>query len=291
MIIARLQLESLINAVVTPVLIFGVMLAYDWRLALVLASSAPFAVLALRYGERIFARVWRLQAAARVQANARMVEYIQGIAVIRAFNLSGDRLQQFRAGLSEYRAASLRTVTQITPALVMFLSVLELGFALLLVVGAALFTNGSLSGDRFLFFMVLGLAFYTPLMAMADMLEFYRIMQNCVRNLNEFLQAPLLPTEKTPLQPQDTTIEFKDVSFSYSGDRVLDNVNFTIPPRSMTALVGPSGSGKTTIVNLIARFWDVNAGAVTLGGRRCPTARDQYAARPNDNGLSRCLSV
>ena len=259
-------LESLINAVVTPIIIFGVMLVFDWRLALVLASSVPFALLALRYGEKIFARVWRLQAAARVQANARMVEYIQGIAVIRAFNLSGDRLQQFRAGLRKYRAASLRTVTQLTPALVLFLSVLELGFAILLVVGSALFMNGSLSGDRFLFFMVLGLAFYTPLMAMADMMEFYRIMQNCVRNLNEFLQASLLPTAQAPQPPKDITIEFKNVSFSYGDDPILENVSFTILPRSMTALVGPSGSGKTTITNLIARFWDVDDGAVILGG-------------------------
>ena len=107
-------LESLINAVVTPILIFLVMLVYDWRLALVLASSVPFALMALRYGETIFARVWRLQSAARVQANARMVEYIQGIAVIRAFNLSGDRLAQFRHGLQDYRTASClcRAVSQ-----------------------------------------------------------------------------------------------------------------------------------------------------------------------------------
>ncbi|MEO1350910.1 MAG: ABC transporter ATP-binding protein [Cyanobacteria bacterium J06635_15] len=259
-------LESLINAMVTPVIIFAVMLVYDWRLALVLASSVPFAILALRYGEKIFARVWRLQAAARVHSNARMVEYIQGISVIRAFNLSGDRLRQFRAGLWDYRTASLRTSTELTPAMVMFLSVLELGFALLLVVGATLFVQGNLSGENFLFFMVLGLAFYMPLMAMADMLELYRIMQNCVRNLNEFLRSPLLPTTQTPQHPSDITIEFKQVSFSYGNEPVLDNVSFTVPPRSMTALVGPSGSGKTTITNLIARFWDASTGVVALGG-------------------------
>ncbi|MEL7313888.1 MAG: ABC transporter ATP-binding protein [Cyanobacteria bacterium J06559_3] len=267
-------LESLINAVVTPLLIFVVMLIYDWRLALVLASSVLLALLALRYAEQVFARVWRLQAAARVQANARMVEYIQGIAVIRAFNLAGDRLHQFRTGLQDYRTTSLNTVTQIVPALILFLSTLELGFALLLVVGAAFFVNGSLTGDRFLFFMVLGLAFYIPLMAMADMMELYRIMQNCVRNLNEFLQAPLLPAASTPQPLSDTAIEFQNVSFSYGGETVLDRVSFKIPPGSMTALVGPSGSGKTTITNLIARFWDVNSGAVTVGGvdvRQIPT--------------------
>ena len=267
-------LESLINAVVTPILIFVVMLVYDWRLALVLASSVLLALLALRYAEQVFARVWRLQAAARVQANARMVEYIQGIAVIRAFNLGGDRLHQFRTGLKQYRTASLDTVTQIVPAMILFLSTLELGFALLLVVGAAFFVNGSLAGDRFLFFMVLGLAFYTPLMAMADMSELYRIMQNCVRNLNEFFQARLLPTATTPQPLRDTAIEFQNVSFSYGGETVLDQVSFQITPGSMTALVGPSGSGKTTITNLIARFWDVNAGSVTVGGvdvRQIPT--------------------
>lgn len=267
-------LESLISAVVTPVLIFIVMLMLDWRLALVLAASVPFAVLALRYGEQVFARVWRLQSAARIQANARMVEYIQGIAVIRAFNLSGDRLQQFRAGLNQYRRASLRTATQITPAMIVFLSVLELGFALLLVVGAALFVNGSLSGNRFLLFMILGLAFYTPMMAMAEMMEFYHIMQNCVRNLNEFLQAPLLPPATTPQRPADTSIAFRNVNFSYGNETVLNRVSFTIPPRSMTALVGPSGSGKTTITNLIARFWDADSGSISLGGvdvRQIPT--------------------
>ena len=70
--------------------------------------------------------------------------------------------------------------------------------------------NGNPSRDRFLFFMVLGLAFYTSLMAMADRLELYRIMQNCVRHLNKFLQAPLLPTAQAPQLPQDTTIEFKN---------------------------------------------------------------------------------
>ncbi|MEM6502482.1 MAG: ABC transporter ATP-binding protein [Cyanobacteria bacterium P01_C01_bin.89] len=267
-------LETMITAVVTPVMILLVMLAYDWRLALTLLSSVPFAVLALNYGERVFVRVWRLLAKARVQANARMVEYIQGIAVIRAFNLAGDRLQQFRTGLKKYRSASLNAVTQLIPAQTFFLSSLELGFALLLIVGSAFFASGSLTGSSFLFFMVLGLAFYKPLMSMADMLELHRIMQNCVRNLNEFLHVPLLPVASTPQPLQGSTIEFQNVSFSYGSETVLDRVSFKLFPNSMTALVGPSGSGKTTITNLIARFWDVDSGAVTLGGvdvRQIPT--------------------
>ncbi|PMB17841.1 ABC transporter ATP-binding protein [Fischerella thermalis] len=267
-------LETLIAAVVTPIVIFIVMLLYDWRLALVLVSSVPFALLALRFAMTTFAQVWRSQAVARMRANSRMVEYIQGIGVIRAFNLSGERLQRFRAGLTDYRVESIRTTTKLTPAQVIFLSVLELGFALLLLVGTALYLNGSLSSDRFLFFMVLGLAFYAPMMMLGEMLAFYRIMQNCVRNINEFMRSPLLSEPLSPRIPQGTTIEFKDVSFSYDSERVLEHVSFTIPERSITAIVGASGSGKTTITNLIARFWDVNAGEVTIGGvdvRHIPT--------------------
>ncbi|NEP61681.1 MAG: ABC transporter ATP-binding protein [Symploca sp. SIO2G7] len=259
-------LETLITAVVTPAFIFVVMLVYDWRLALVLGCSVPFALLALQFAMNTFARVWRSQASARIRANSRMVDYIQGIPVIRAFNLSGERLTQFRNSLTDYRVASIRTTTKLTPAQVVFMSVLELGFALLLVVGTSLYVSGSLSGDRFLFFMVLGLAFYTPMMMLSEMLAFYRIMQNSVRNINEFVQSPLLPEPQALEQPQGTTIAFNNVSFSYGDETVLDQVSFSIPERSMTALVGPSGSGKTTITNLIARFWDVDQGSVTIGG-------------------------
>ncbi|MEM1425691.1 MAG: ABC transporter ATP-binding protein, partial [Cyanobacteria bacterium P01_H01_bin.130] len=125
-------LETLITAVITPAFIFVVMVFYDWRLALVLGASIPFALLALRFTANTFMRVWRSQSIARVRANSRMVDYIQGISVIRAFNLSGERFTQFRNSLVDYRIASTRTATEVTPAQVVFLAVLELGFALLI---------------------------------------------------------------------------------------------------------------------------------------------------------------
>jgi ATP-binding cassette subfamily B protein len=259
-------LEYTISALVTPFLMFVVMLAYDWRLAWITAASVPFALIALLFAIGTFARVWRTQAEARVKANARMVEYIQGIPVLRAFNLAGDRLHQFRQGLEDYRVASVQTTIALSPAMTAFLSVLELGFAALLVVGTSFYLNGSLSGSQFLFFMVLGLAFFAPMMGMGEMLAFYRILQNGVRNIRQFLQAPILPEPQNPRLPSNTEIEFQRVSFSYGQDTVLDQVSFRIPEGSITALVGPSGSGKTTVTNLIARFWDVSEGSVRIGG-------------------------
>lgn len=283
----RTVLTALLGALLAPALLFIVMLTQDWRLALALAVSViPFVLILSRF-LHVFREVWHEQSSARTRANSRMVEYIQGISIIRAFNLSGARFSQFERAIEEYRQASTRTVTRIVPMMVAPAVVLELGFALLLVLGARFYTGGTLDMNTFLLFLVLGAGFYVPFAALADMLAYVRIIQNSVRNINAFLKTPTLPEPAVPQQPQGFAIDFDTVSFDY-GDtdtpphddtgvqppgrtmpvspRVLDRVSFHIPERSFTALVGPSGSGKTTITNLIARFWDTTGGSVRIGG-------------------------
>ncbi|NEP84930.1 MAG: ABC transporter ATP-binding protein, partial [Okeania sp. SIO3B3] len=165
-----------------------------------------------------------------------------------------------------YRVASRETTTRISPAMIGFLSVLEIGFALLLVVGVSLAVSGAVTFETFLIFMLLATAFFNPMMMLGEMVSFQRIVANGINNINEFLTAPLLPEPAVSRSPQGYAIAFKDVHFSYADEKVLNGVSFDIPENAMVALVGPSGSGKTTITNLIARFWDVDAGSVTVGG-------------------------
>ncbi|NJM07888.1 ATP-binding cassette domain-containing protein, partial [Candidatus Gracilibacteria bacterium] len=227
----------------------------------------PLAFLALRTAIGVFARFGREQSDARTRANSRMVEYIQGIPVIRAFNLGGARLGQFQRALDSYRVTSRRTTTAIAPAFTIFIATVEIGFAVLILVGAWLFSSGALSAPVFLLLLVLASAFYAPLLAVGDAIAVQRMMQNSVRNVNAFLRSPLLPEAIQPQQAQGFAIAFEKVFFDYGeGQPVLNDVSFRIPERSITALVGPSGSGKSTITNLIARFWDVTGGRVSVGG-------------------------
>jgi ATP-binding cassette subfamily B protein len=214
----------------------------------------------------VFARIWRAQMLARTAANSRMVEYIQGIGVIRAFNLSGSRMGHFEQTMGEYRDASIRTITAVSPTMVIFMMTIEIGLAAILLFGSFFYLQGSLSVETFLLFMFLGISFYRPLMNLNDMLGYNRIVRNSVRNINEFLKTPLLPEPSQGTRPQGFNIDFENVTFGYEDKTILDGVSFHIPERSLVALVGPSGSGKTTITNLIARFWDVNGGAVKVGG-------------------------
>ncbi|MBI1298513.1 ATP-binding cassette domain-containing protein [bacterium] len=276
----RSTIGVLMTALIAPVMLFVYMLTQDWRLALALGVSTLPMIFVLRKAMVVFARVWRTQSAARSVANSRMVEYIQGIHIIRAFNLAGGRFERFAGAMEEYRLASTRTVTAMTPWGAVGVFFLEMGFALFLILGQRFYVEGSLTQETFLLFLVLSLAFYLPLYALFEMLAFIRMVQNSVRNINTFLHHPILPEPAQPRLAGGFAIEFNDVSFDYvnrnssaaSTDaaiepaRVLDQVSLTIPERSFTALVGPSGSGKTTITNLIARFWDVQHGAVKIGG-------------------------
>lgn len=262
----RTPLNLIILSIVTPMMLFLVMLRTDWRLALIALAGFPVAFWVLGRTFAIFARVWQAQMKARTSANSRMVEYIQGISVIRAFNLSGNRMGQFDDAMQDYRVASLRTVTSLSPAMVAFMMTVELGSAAVLLFGSIFYLQGTLAAETFLLFMFLSIAFYHPLMALGDTLGFNRIVRNSVRNINEYLSTPLLPEPTKNKQPAGFSIDFEGVTFGYEDKRILDNVSFHIPEKKLVALVGPSGSGKTTITNLIARFWDVNDGAVKVGG-------------------------
>jgi ATP-binding cassette, subfamily B, bacterial len=262
----RLSTAMFVAGVVAPAMIFVFTLFLDWRMALAMGASIPFALIIMRRGLRVFDQVWHAQREARKLANSRMVEYIQGISVIRAFNLPGERFTQFEQAMNRYRIASRETVTRISAAMSGFGSVLEIGFALMLIVGTWLAVQGSLSFAGFLIFMLLGTSFYAPIMMLGEMASLRRILASGVNNLNEFLQTPTLPEPTICKQPNGYAITFEDVHFGYEDEKVLNGVSFTIPEKSMVALVGPSGSGKTTITNLIARFWDVQAGSVKVGG-------------------------
>lgn len=271
----RMPTDMFISGVVAPSLLFIAMLFIDWRLALAAGIGLPVALFILRATMRVFGQIWALQRVARTQANSRMVEYIQGISVIRAFNLAGTRMGQFQQAMDGYRTASIQTQTKTTPAMIGFLSTMEFGYAVVVAVGTVLFLGGGLTGTTFLLFLFLALAFYQPLMFLGELVALQRITENSVRNLNEFIQTPMLSEPEQGQQPTDASVVFEQVHFSYDTDLAvaerpnaptLTDVSFQIPARGITALVGPSGSGKTTITNLIARFWDIDHGSVRVGG-------------------------
>lgn len=144
-----------------------------------------------------------------------------------------------------------------------------------LFVGTYLLLGGTLGVPMFVMFLVIILRFYHPLQQVGTYLAELRYFRQSFDRIQAVLDEQPLPEPADNPRLEYFDIAFREVSFRYEEDAVLERVTFTIPERSVTALVGPSGSGKTTIANLIARFWDVQSGEVRIGGRNIKELRTE----------------
>ena len=200
-------------------------------------------------------------------ATSRMIEFVQGINVIRAFNRLSKGRQDFEQALRTFRDVSNFMVRRLTAPIILFAVVVMLGIpAMMLMVGLRL-SAGAIDPATAVAALVLLFALYGPLVNLVAVMEITRLADASLTRMDRVLEAVPLPQPVSPRAAQGFHVTFDHVRFGYRpGDVVLQDISFEAPPRSMTAIVGPSGSGKSTILNLLARFWDVDQGSIRVGG-------------------------
>jgi ATP-binding cassette subfamily B protein len=257
---------QLVTAIALPVFIAVFLLFIDWRMALATLSVIPVALVILKTSRTVFKRLAKQRAKAAAEANSRIIEYTQGIGVIKAFGQIGSRFKKFEAAMADYKRTNVDLVVKLVPPDVAFSAILGLGLGIILLVGSYLFLGGELSLEIFLLFLVLGLQIYVPIQNLFVYMAMMRVMDASMERVIEVLNRKPLPEPDDDPELNRFDIEFKNVSFKYEDTDVLKVVNFTVPQNTITALVGPSGAGKTTVANLIARFWDVDSGGILIGG-------------------------
>jgi ATP-binding cassette subfamily B protein len=260
-------LPLMVGAVGLPIAVFAVLLAVDPWMALATVATIPLALPLFVLTNRIFSGLATKRQRLQGAATARIVEYVQGLAVVRAFNLAGARLAAFQRSLDDFRAVNAKLAVQIVPLALSFVTVVELGMPVLLAAGTYWLGTGRIDAGTLLVFLVLSLRVYGPLLQAAEQAELLRIADAALARIEEILEVPALPEPRRTLVPGDASVAFEGVRFGYGREGLaLRHVSFTAAPGSMTALVGPSGSGKTTVLSLISRFWDPQRGRVRLGG-------------------------
>lgn len=257
---------KVVSAIALPMMIAVVLFFIDWRLTLATLTGVPIAIVIYFSNQRIQKQVAQAQKQAIVATNSRMIEYIQGLAVIKAFNQTGKRFNQLEKAINDYKKANLAMVTELTVPALAFAGILDLGAAVILFVGAYLLFGGQLTIPTFLLFLILSLRFYAPMHQLVEYSAMMRMMDAALDRITDVLRIQPLPEPEKHQELKKFDIEFKNVCFSYEHTPILQNINFRVPEGSITALVGVSGSGKTTITNLIARFWDVDNGEILVGG-------------------------
>ncbi len=254
-------------AMLTPLVVAIALSWLSWRMTVAMLFSVGLAAPLILVSLRVLDRLHHKLKAAEVESASRLIEYAQGMSVIKAFHQRGRRYERLDGSLTRLRDASIAAAVKTAPTFLSALAVLEIGFTFILMSGIYLLLGGEITMAVFLLFLLVSLRLYASLMLVANYLVLLKMMATSARRIKALLdERPLAePARDVPLPNYD--IEFRDVTFRYEDQVVLDEVSFTIPERTMTALVGPSGSGKTTVANLIPRFWDVQRGEVRIGGK------------------------
>ncbi|MFD0425162.1 ABC transporter ATP-binding protein [Streptomyces parvus] len=276
-------LQPLVTGVLTPATVVVVMLFLDWRLGLAALVCSPLILLAARVSVRLLNRMDEIDDAAGVEASGRVLEFARNQPVLRAFGRTTDGYPPLEAALEEQRAAARKQVWMSVPGMLLGGFAVQMCFSALIGVGASLALDGAVDPVELVALLALVARFAGPLAEVGDFAAVVRMARNDMGRVRAVLDEPPLPEpERSTPVTEPGAVEVDRVRFGYPGrhgegpgDVVLDDVSFTVAPRTVTALVGASGSGKTTLTRLIARFFDVDAGTVRVGG---VDVRDQTTA-------------
>lgn len=199
-----------------------------------------------------------------------VISFVEGIGVIKSFNLVGEKSGQLQSEFANTRDRALEFEHKMTPWMLSINIILAIGTAVIFGLAVWLKGQGELSLSYMLGVLLFVFDLFGPIKALYNEATRLTVMDGCLNRIEEVFGESTLPDSGTKtLQNQGETpnnVAFENVSFSYGKEEVLHNVSFEMKPNSMTALVGASGSGKSTIANLLARFWDIKKGSISIGG-------------------------
>jgi ATP-binding cassette subfamily B protein len=257
----------LFGGIITDVAVCALLAFYNWRMALALFAALPVS-LGLVLGSRKLQVLWgERHVLAKLAVSDQVQEYLEGIKVVKAFGLSGEKSKALERSLRNMMKEAIRFEGFTGVFIVLAMMILQVGIGLVVLIGVSLFTGGSLGVIPFLTFILISAKIYSPLIVIFTLLPEFFYFLISTKRMQKVRQEPVMEGDEN-FVPENYNIELKNVSFSYNnGEDVIKNINLSVPRGGVTALVGPSGSGKSTLSRLIARFWDVREGEILIGGK------------------------
>ena len=200
--------------------------------------------------------------------NSTIVEYIEGIEVIKTFNQSETSYKKFTDSIRDFEKLTLNWFKSTWLGGNLMTTIMPTTLLGVLPIGLLLYKSGSLEPEEIVLSIILSMALVGPIMGLTTYLNSLKMIKYAARSLDEVLEEKELQDTKESRKPDSFGIEFDNVSFAYHEDdpKVLDRLSFEVKSGKFTALIGPSGGGKSTVARLISRFWDVTDGSVKVGG-------------------------
>ena len=258
------ELPSNIAAPLCSILLIFIL---DWRMGLASLITIPLGILFFAAMMRGYGPRMENYMRSANDMNSSLVEYVNGIQVIKAFNRSASSYGKYSKSVNYFHDSTMEWWSQCWFWNAAARAVLPSTLLGTLPVGAWLYMEGTLSLPVFLISLVVPLGFVAPLMKVSEAMEQVSMIKGNLEQVTAFLKTPELVRPSEPVSLGERTYQFEDVHFGYKETEVLHGISFQTRPGTMTAIVGPSGSGKSTIAKLMAGFWDVTSGSVRFGSQ------------------------
>lgn len=266
MVVGHVWTRMLADFIVSAILLTA-LVVYDPKMALLMISVLPVAVLFLTLGLKRGERLEEKAGNDLADMVSVFVEYVKGIPLLKAFSESRRFEEKVEQTARDFGQSSKAVSRNRAAVLAVYGLIIDVSFWIMLTAGLLLLLTGKLPVYGFLLFAIISREFYKPFLALESHWVNYLTVTDSYRRIKKITEAETVPEPERPIHPTEYAISFEDVSFSYEeGGFTMQNISFHTPAQTLTALVGGSGSGKTTITNLLLRFWDVTDGAIRIGG-------------------------
>ncbi|MDR2602357.1 MAG: ABC transporter ATP-binding protein/permease [Spirochaetaceae bacterium] len=252
--------------IITAALTCLLLALYDWRLSCALFAGLPVSIALVLLSRKIQTLRGERVVKVKLEAANRMQEYFEGIKVVKAFGLAGEKFESLKKTLQKMTREAIGFEFISGVFVVSAQMILQLGVGVVAVTGVILISGGVLNPVKLIFFALVSAKIYGPFLVLLTLLPELFFMLVSASRMQALRKEPVMDGEENPVFP-NYNIELKNVTFAYQKDAVVKNLSLSIPQNSVTALVGPSGSGKTTVSRLIARFYDAQSGEITVGGK------------------------
>ena len=271
------SMESLLSSTIPPLIANGITVTitsillafFDWRLALCVFCTVPIAFLIIWLSRKRQIKLFEKQVDAKLEASDQVQEYLEGMKIIKSCGLSGSRFKTLDHALLAMKKIAVKVEMTVGVFMSGASMVLQAGIGITIFVGAVLLTSGQIELIPLLMFLLMVTRIYGPILSILANLSSLLNLNVVTTRMRTLLTTPAMAGGEKTLDNCD--IELSHVTFAYNQDDVIRDVSCKIPQGSVTALVGPSGSGKSTISKLIARFWDIQKGTITVGGKDIKT--------------------
>ena len=278
MLLAHTLPEGLGNTAI-PVLVYASLFLIDWKLALLSLASLPvgLAAMCMMYsiGRRDMADYYK---AGKIMNNT-IIEYINGMEVVKVFNKDSDSYRRYRSDITAYRDFTIGWYRACWPWMALYNSILPCVSILTLPLGSWFVLRGYSQLPDLILVMCLSLSIGLPLLKALSFVPSLPQINYKIETLENIMSEEPLQQRPEGFCGDDMTIRFNDVAFAYDDKVAVDKINMTVEEGSRVALVGESGSGKSTLAKLLVHYYDVDRGTITVGGQ---DIRDMSLAALND---------